>query len=163
MKAPVKDAKRSMFKAAEVCALAGLQPYVLSSWETEFPSLGVVESNGKARLYRPADVDTVLRIKELIVSEGLTLGAARRRLLKESPSLDGPDAVSFETVLDDTRARVEGVKEGLRGILVLLSKRGNGDATVSADATGDIDTNSEVVTRRRPTRGRAKVATRKKT
>ena len=163
MKASVKDSKRSLYKAVEVCELAELQPYVLSSWEAEFPNLGVVQSNGKARVYRRADVDTVLRIKELIVSEGLTLGAARRRLLKESPSLDGRDAVPFEAVLDDTRARVEGVKEGLRGILALLSKPGNDGALVNADATGDIATNSEVVTRRRPTRGRAKGATRRKT
>ena len=163
MKASVKDSKRSLYKAAEVCALAGVQPFQLSSWEAEFPSLGVVQSNGKARVYRRADVDTVLRIKDLIVSEGLTLGATRRRLLKEDPSLGGRDAVPFETVLDDTRARVEGVKEGLRGILSLLSKPRNGDAVASAGATGDTDTNSAVVTRRRATRGRAKGATRKKT
>ena len=163
MKASVKDSKRSLYKAAEVCALAGVQPFQLSSWEAEFPSLGVVQSNGRARVYRRADVDTVLRIKELIVSEGLTLGATRRRLLKENPSLDGRDAVPFETVLDDTRARVEGVKEGLRGILSLLSKPGNDAAVVSVDATGDTDTNAGVTVRRRSTRRRAKAATRKKT
>ena len=162
MKASVKESKRSLYKAAEVCELAELQPYVLSSWEAEFPNLGVVQSNGKARVYRRVDVDTVLRIKELIVSEGLTLGAARRRLLKESPSLDGRDAVPFESVLDDTRARVEGVKEGLRGILSLLSKPGNDAAVVSVDATGDTDTNAGVTVRRRSTRRRAKAATRKK-
>ena len=107
MKTPVKNSKRSLYKAAEVCDLAGLQPYVLSTWEAEFPGLGVVQSNGKNRVYRRVDVDTVLRLKELIVSEGLTLGAARRRLLKETPALDGGNAVPFETVLEDTRARVE--------------------------------------------------------
>ena len=155
MKAPVKDSKRSLYKAAEVCALAELQPYVLRSWEAEFPSLGVVQSNGKARVYRRADLDAVLRIKELIVSEGLTLGAARRRLLQEIPSLDGRDAVPFETVLDDTRARVEGVKEGLRGILALLSKSGN-------EAARGNDAKAEVADRPRLTGRRAKVATRKK-
>ena len=155
MKAPVKDSKRSLYKAAEVCALAELQPYVLRSWEAEFPSLGVVQSNGKARVYRRADLDAVLRIKELIVSEGLTLGAARRRLLQEIPSLDGRDAVPFETVLDDTRARVEGVKEGLRGILALLSKSEN-------EAARGNDAKAEVADRPRLTGRRAKAATRKK-
>lgn len=162
MKTSVKDSKRSLYKAAEVCALAKLQPYVLSTWEAEFPSLGVVQSEGKARVYRRADVDTVLRIKELIVSEGLTLGAARRRLLKESPSLDGQDAVPFEAVLDDTRAQVEKVKEGLRGILALLSKPGNDEAVIGGDTAGDGGTNSEVAARRRPPRRRAKVAIHKK-
>jgi len=162
MKAPVKDSKRSLYKAAEVCALAELQPYVLRSWEAEFPSLGVVQSNGKARVYRRADLDAVLRIKELIVSEGLTLGAARRRMLQETPSLDGRDAVPFETVLDDTRARVEGVKEGLRGILALLSRSGNEAAVASGEAARGNDAKAEVVDRPRLAGRRAKVATRKK-
>lgn len=145
MKTPVKNSKRSLYKAAEVCDLAGLQPYVLSTWEAEFPSLGVVQSNGKNRVYRRVDVDTVLRLKELIVSEGLTLGAARRRLLKETPALDGGDAVPFETVLEGTRARVEGVKAGLRGILELLSQSRNGAPGGSDAATEGGDSGSEVV------------------
>ena len=32
---------RAAFKSAEVCAIAGLQPYVLRTWEAEFPDLGV--------------------------------------------------------------------------------------------------------------------------
>ena len=162
MTTPVKIPKRAAYKAIDVCAIVELQPYVLRSWEAEFPDLGVQQSNGRARIYRRSDLDKVLRIKELIVSEGLTLGATRRRLLKENPSLDGRDAVPFETVLDDTRARVEGVKEGLRGILSLLSKPGNDAAVVSVDATGDTDTNAGVTVRRRSTRRRAKAATRKK-
>ena len=39
--------KRALFKAAEVCDLAKVQPYVLRSWESEFPSLGVAKSAGK--------------------------------------------------------------------------------------------------------------------
>ena len=37
--------KRSLFKAAEVCDLVKVQPYVLRSWEAEFP-----EPLGKACL-----------------------------------------------------------------------------------------------------------------
>ena len=37
---------RSLFKAAEVCDLVKLQPYVLRSWEAEFPKLGVSNAGG---------------------------------------------------------------------------------------------------------------------
>ena len=41
---PVEIPNRALFKAAEVCDLVKLQPYVLRSWESEFPDLGVTKS-----------------------------------------------------------------------------------------------------------------------
>ena len=38
------------FKAADVCEMAELQPYVLRSWEKEFPGIGVQKSADSPRL-----------------------------------------------------------------------------------------------------------------
>ena len=114
--------KRSVFKASEVCSIAEVQPYVLKSWEAEFPSLG--KSKGDARVYRRADVETVLEIKRLLYEEGLTLGAARRKLdvgLEVDESGDGGD----EFLSSDARERIVQAKKGLRSILELLSKNGS--------------------------------------
>ena len=62
--------RRALFKAAEVCDLAKVQPYVLRSWEAEFPQLGVAKSAGAPRTYRREDVEQVLRIKHLLLVEG---------------------------------------------------------------------------------------------
>ena len=59
-----------LYKAADVCELAQVQPYVLRSWESEFPDLGVSKSAGGPRIYRRPDVERVLRIKQLVFSEG---------------------------------------------------------------------------------------------
>ena len=40
----VEIPKRALFKAAEVCDLVKVQPYVLRSWEAEFPDLGVTKA-----------------------------------------------------------------------------------------------------------------------
>ncbi|MGE3188893.1 MAG: MerR family transcriptional regulator, partial [Vicinamibacterales bacterium] len=72
--------KRELFKAAEVCEMAGIQPYVLRTWEAEFPALGDTGSATGARAYRQPDVELVLKIKQLVFGEGLTLAGARRRL-----------------------------------------------------------------------------------
>ena len=72
--------KRELFKAAEVCEVVQVQPYVLRSWEAEFPQIGQAPAGGGPRLYRRADVELVLRIKQLVFDEGLTLSGARRRL-----------------------------------------------------------------------------------
>ena len=80
MAAPVEIPKRAFFKSAEVCAIAGVQPYVLKSWESEFPSLGGKKRRDGSRVYGRPEVELVLEIKELVYGEGLTLGAARRKL-----------------------------------------------------------------------------------
>src|ERR687895_2259016 len=69
-----------LYKAADVCDMTQLQPYVLRSWEKEFPGIGVQKSPDSPRLYRQSDIDQVRRIKQLVFGEGLTLAGARRRL-----------------------------------------------------------------------------------
>ena len=118
---PRRGAKREVFKAPEVCEMAQLQPYVLRTWEAEFPSLGQ-PTNGGARLYRRADVEQVLRIKQLVFGEGLTLAGARRRLEEEDaePSIA---AVAIDDVLGGmARSRLREVRNGLEAIMKMLEK-----------------------------------------
>ena len=148
MMTPVKIPKRKAYKAADVCSMVELQPYVLRTWEAEFPDLGVPQRNGRTRLYRQADVDKVIRIKELIVGEGLTLGAARRKLAKETPDSDESDLLLFDTDSGEARAQVEVVKSGLRSLLEMLSEPGN-DATASgASESAQADGTSEKKSRK---------------
>ena len=85
--------KRELFKAAEVCEVVQVQPYVLRSWEAEFPQIGQAPAGGGPRLYRRADVEMVLRIKSLVFGEGLTLAGARRRLEEDGePTAAAGDA-----------------------------------------------------------------------
>jgi DNA-binding transcriptional MerR regulator len=117
--------KRALFKASEVCAIAGVQPYVLRSWEAEFPSLGTSKSASGPRVYRRADVERVLEIKQLLFGEGLTLGAVRRRLEADvMPEPEGSDVALQDLLGQDARERIADVKSGLREILALLG--GNG-------------------------------------
>src|SRR3954464_11091489 len=82
--AQVEIPNRALFKAAEVCELVKVQPYVLRSWESEFPELGVPKMAGGPRVYRRADVEQVPRTKHLWPVDGLTRAGARRRLEEES-------------------------------------------------------------------------------
>jgi len=104
--------------------MAQLQPYVLRSWEKEFPGIGVQKSAESPRLYRQSDVDQVLKIKQLVFGEGLTLAGARRRL-EETASTTGASDQDVAEVLDalasDARTRIAHVRDGLKSILQLLS------------------------------------------
>lgn len=123
MASPTDIPKRSFFKSAEVCAIAGVQPYVLKSWETEFPTLGGKKRKDGSRVYGRPEVELVLAIKDLVYGEGLTLGAARRKLRSDEP-VEVEEVVVDDGVDDETRQRLASVKQGLREILALLSNGG---------------------------------------
>jgi DNA-binding transcriptional MerR regulator len=127
----VEIPNQSLFRAAEVCEIASVQPYVLRSWEAEFPDLGVSKVQGAPRVYRREDVERVLRIKQLLFAEGLTLAGARRKLQEERPaSADEPAMTSLAELLGkDARERIVQVKQGLRSLAAMLARRPGVEAT----------------------------------
>ena len=116
--------KRELFKAAEVCEVVQVQPYVLRSWEAEFPHIGQAPAGGGPRLYRRSDIELVLRIKQLVFEEGLTLSGARRRLEEESDRATAPTLMVEEVLGAGVRDKLRNVKSGLQSILQLLANDG---------------------------------------
>jgi hypothetical protein len=104
--------KRDLFKAADVCEVVQVQPYVLRSWEAEFPQIGQVPAGGGPRLYRRSDVELVL------------LSGARRRLEEDSGQDNGGAVLVQEVFGDRVREQLRNVKSGLKQILEMLSKNG---------------------------------------
>jgi DNA-binding transcriptional MerR regulator len=132
--ASIEVPKRALFKASEVCELVKVQPYVLRSWEAEFPDLGVAKSEGGPRVYRRQDVEQAIRIRHLLLVDGLTLAGARRRLEEEeAPVASG---TLEELISQNARDRLTEVKRGLRAILDLLA----GQATVDRVRAAGRDT-----------------------
>jgi DNA-binding transcriptional MerR regulator len=72
------------FRIGEVSRLAGIKPYVLRFWESEFPGLGPKKSGTGHRLYRRKDVELVLEIKRLLYDKRYTIEGARKALESES-------------------------------------------------------------------------------
>ena len=68
------------FRIGDVARLAGIKPYVLRFWETEFPGLGPRKSGTGHRLYRRKDVEMVLEIKRLLYEQRFTIEGARKFL-----------------------------------------------------------------------------------
>jgi DNA-binding transcriptional MerR regulator len=74
---------KKLYKIGEVCKQADVQPYVLRYWETEFPSLAPNKSGGGQRMYSKHEIDIILRIKQLLYSEGFTIAGAKKKLETE--------------------------------------------------------------------------------
>src|SRR5512147_2585263 len=78
-----KIPNKLFFKIGEVCEITDTQPYVLRYWESEFPALAPAKNSSGQRIYRRRDIETVLRIKELLYQEGFTIAGAKKRLETE--------------------------------------------------------------------------------
>ncbi len=89
------------FKIGEVAELAGVEPYVIRYWESEFRSLRPQKSRSNQRLFRRKDVERILEIRRLLYEEGYKIEGARRRL--ESPQTGDTDGV-VEAVATDASA-----------------------------------------------------------
>ena len=132
-----------------MCEIAQVQPYVLRTWEAEFPDLGVAKTAGGPRVYRRADLEFVLRIKHLLFVDGLTLAGARRKLLEEHPAADTVSEGLDELLGSDARERILLVKRGLKEIAVMLAKTPSAENVAAArslfDLTGDAKSSAKKV------------------
>ena len=129
------------FKIGEVCEITDTQPYVLRYWESEFPALAPAKNSSGQRIYRRKDIETVLRIKQLLYDEGFTIAGAKKRLEVELGGRGNtPQAMAslpeteVASVIESDESVAEQVKElrdvllevrdELRGMLTLLEKGG---------------------------------------
>ena len=109
--------EKRLYKIGEVCRLADVQPYVLRYWETEFPALSPNKSGGGQRLYTRREIDIILRIKQLLYSEGFTIAGAKKKLEME---LAEPAVVAAAPA--PSRNVIQEVKRDLTAILKMLEE-----------------------------------------
>ena len=114
---------RLYFRIGDVSRLAGVQPYVLRYWETEFPTISPKKSETGHRLYRRKDVEMVLEIKRLLYDRRFTIAGARKALdpklkvpVRKDPARNGVQGDLF----DAAPADLTGIRSELVAILKLL-------------------------------------------
>ena len=111
------------FRIGEVATLCRLPAYVLRFWESEFSQLKPIKSSTGQRMYRRRDVESVLRIKQLLYEQGFTISGARQQLRAETKSDKSQTAIPFPT---QSAPEIQHIRQGLREILDLLSARRTG-------------------------------------
>jgi DNA-binding transcriptional MerR regulator len=103
------------FRIGEVAGLVGVEPHVLRYWETEFRSIRPQKSAKGQRVYTRRDVETLLKVKDLLYAHRFTIAGARRKLREGGVEPKGPDDASAEEVTRMREALLE-----IRGEVVLL-------------------------------------------
>jgi DNA-binding transcriptional MerR regulator len=103
--------EKQFFRIGDVADLLGVKPYVLRYWETEFPVISPTKSSSGQRVYRRADVETLVMIKHLLYEEKYSISGARKRIsaLRKVGGLK-----SFREEAAEAQASAENVRPGLR-------------------------------------------------
>jgi DNA-binding transcriptional MerR regulator len=72
-----------------VAELVGVEPHVLRYWEREFRSIRPTKSAKGQRVYSRRDVENLMRVRQLLYSEGFTIAGAKKKLQRTGVEADG--------------------------------------------------------------------------
>lgn len=73
---PAKD----FFNFNEVATIAGIKPYVLRFWESEFERITPSKSEDGSKIYSRENIELILKIKDLLFDEKLSIPKAKLAL-----------------------------------------------------------------------------------
>jgi DNA-binding transcriptional MerR regulator len=108
------------FRIGEVASAVGVEAHVLRYWETEFRSIRPQKSARGQRVYSRRDVETLIRVKELLYERGFTIAGAKKQLRERGVE---PREPSDPTTRDAVRLR-SALVELKKEIAALLDELG---------------------------------------
>ena len=123
------------YKIREVGKIAGVKAHVLRFWETEFPALSPKKGRNGQRVYRPSDIELILKIRKLLYEDGYTIAGARKHMGMRAPESSPKNKLSVpkhlnvpslpEKSVDNNQQdteRLKRVQTELENILTLLDR-----------------------------------------
>jgi DNA-binding transcriptional MerR regulator len=97
------------FRIGEVATLVGVEPHVLRYWEREFRSIRPTKSAKGQRVYSRRDVESLIRVRELLYGQGFTIAGAKKKLQKHGvePDEAEPESASAPELTPAPSASIE--------------------------------------------------------
>jgi DNA-binding transcriptional MerR regulator len=95
---------KSNFKFQELTPITGVKPYVIRFWETEFEEISPVDSDSGQKIYARKDIEAILKIKNLLFVEKMTVLEAKIAIKGLNVDLE---ASSHAEVSDSVRDSVD--------------------------------------------------------
>jgi len=109
------------FKIGEVSSIAGVEPYILRYWESEFKLIKPYRTKTNQRLYRKKDVEAVLKIKKMLYEQKFTIAGAKKKL-KETPDQPCREQLPLGFVNPEYIDTLKSTRNELHEIIILLEK-----------------------------------------
>jgi DNA-binding transcriptional MerR regulator len=113
-----KDTGKLFYRLEEVSRITELEPKVIEAWEKDFPFLHAGQTGSGHKIFRQKDLDIILRLKELLIKEGLTLAGAKRKIQAE---FEGRSAEQLHP--DRLKKALVEVREELQDLAAALEKK----------------------------------------
>jgi DNA-binding transcriptional MerR regulator len=94
------------YRIGEVANVVGVETHVLRYWESEFPTIRPQKSAKGHRVYSRRDVEKLIRVKQLLYSDGYTVQGAKRKLqefgrnVPAGPALSATPGVTTKTLVE---------------------------------------------------------------
>lgn len=104
------------FRIGEVAGIVGVEPHVLRYWETEFRSVKPQKSAKGQRIYSRRDVETLLKVRELLYAHKFTIAGAKKKLRDGGIEPPSPS----EGVSNEEATRLREALQTIRGELLTL-------------------------------------------
>jgi len=104
----------------------GVPSYVLRFWETKFRQIKLIKRPGGRRFYRPEDIFLLLKIKNFLKKDGLSIKEANNKLNNIEkldaiqPTTNAENTISLKSSITNTDNKDELIRK-LEGILKTLS------------------------------------------
>ena len=110
---------------SEVSSALDVPSHVLRFWETKFPNLRPLKRSGGRRYYRPDDIAVLVRIRDLLYTDGFTIKGAQRFLKSKEAlapkgagasavtDIEASDFAAVQAILDSARKRLASLKSQL--------------------------------------------------
>ena len=95
------------FKINEVCSIAGVKPYVLRFWESEFHEISPKIDENDIRYYDHQDIEAISLIKKLLFEEKLTIEKTKLELKLRVVQPETDSHNPPEVILEDLKTELK--------------------------------------------------------
>ncbi len=105
--------KKLYYQIGEASKLTGVKPHILRYWEAHFKELRPEKNRAGKRVYTQADLDVVLRLKDLLKDQKFTAEGAAKAIRKKDVPTAKPVPVNVERELRELRVFLQDLVERL--------------------------------------------------
>ena len=102
----------------------GVPTYVLRFWETKFKQVKLIKRPGGRRFYKPEDIKLLLKIKNFLKNDGLSIKQVKEKLNSEIDNIKSNNNEYITPVFEEKTSfkNKDEVLNRLNKILEILSK-----------------------------------------
>lgn len=112
--------EQDYFNIGEASRIAQIPHYTLRYWEERLRLLRPIRRESGHRRYTRQDMETILRIKDLVLVRKMTLAGARKAIHGERPARQAADKTAQTDVA--TKKLLQMIRADLKGILAEFSR-----------------------------------------